>query len=415
MDEQNPWWRGGRDPHLEKWKTSPLNWLPPLLGKIGTEGFALHIVIGPRQVGKTTLMKLLINDELEKRDPYSIFYFSCDELVDHSELGKLIDRYLLLRNEKGIERSLIVLDEITVVKDWWRAVKGRIDRGVFADDTVIITGSTSMDLLGHVDTFPGRRGAGATHIMHPLSFSEYCRLIGGLEVASGEVRELQRNITLNRSMEKDIRNLWDLYLETGGFPQPIIDKHAHGEVSEITRRSFMDWLRGDWAKAGKSDSYMKEVIRYIFRARGTPVSWNSISSETSINSPHTARSYVEVLRDIFAVNILDLISPDGRINYKKNRKVHIADPLLFSVLSQYVTEKVDDGWLIEGTAASLLGRDRNAYYFRNATESDVVVLDGKDQIGFEITRGTKSWKRPWHLKKAHLIDRDNLHLYMSSI
>ncbi|MBN1539447.1 MAG: ATP-binding protein [Candidatus Thermoplasmatota archaeon] len=415
MDRQNPWWRGEKDPHLEEWKNSPIKWVPTLLEDLSTDGFALHFMIGPRQVGKTTLVKLLIQRELQKRDPRSIFYYSCDELVTHSELGEVLDSYTSMRDEIGIDRSLILLDEITFVDGWWRAVKARIDRGVFRNDTLIVTGSASMGLLDHIDTFPGRRGKGKDHVMHPLSFSEYCRSIGNANVITGGIGELKVNATKNRTYAEHLGRLWNRYLITGGFPRPIIDHYRDGKVSEITKRSLIDWLRGDWAKAGKSDSYMKEVIRYIFRARGTPVSWNSISSETSINSPHTARTYVEVLRDIFAVNTLDLISADGRINYRKNRKIHISDPFVHRVLSEYVNEKVDEGWLVEGVAASLLGRGRETYYFKNGTESDVVVLDDGKQIGFEITKGIKSWKKPWHLKEAFLIDRENIHLYMASI
>lgn len=415
MDGQNPWWRGEEDPHLEQWKNSSIKWVPTLLEDLSTDGFALHFMIGPRQVGKTTMVKLLVQRELKHRDPRSIFYYSCDELVNHSELGEVLDSYLSMKDEIGIESSLILLDEITFVDGWWRAVKARIDRGIFRNDTLIVTGSASMELLDHVDTFPGRRGKGKDLFMHPLSFSEYCRLIGNVDVATGGIGELKGNAARNRIHAEHLETLWKRYLITGGFPRPIIDHYSVGKVSEITKRTFIDWLKGDWAKAGNSDSYMKEVIRYIFRARGTPVSWNSISSETSMNSPHTARKYVEVLRDIFAVNTLDLISADGRINYRKNRKIHISDPFVYNVLSGYVNEKVDDGWLVEGAAASLLGRGREACYFKNGTESDVVVLDDRKQIGFEIKKGIRSWRRPWHLKEAYLLDRENIHLYMASI
>ena len=415
MDEQNPWWNGEKDPHLERWEDSPVKWTPPLLDRIKTKGYALHFIIGPRQVGKTTLIKLMVERELKKRDPYSIFYFSCDELIDHRELGEVLDAYLTLRNERGVGNSLILLDEITFVEGWWRAIKSRIDRGLFKNDTVIVTGSISMDLLGHVDTFPGRRGSGMDHIMHPLSFSEYSRYIGKIQTNRGDMRDLTGNSVKNKVFSDKLKGLWNRYLITGGFPQPIIDHHLDGKVSEITKRSFVNWMQGDWSKTGKKDSYMKQVIRYIFRARGTPVSWNSIASETSINSPHTTRSYVEVLRDMFAVNILDLISADGRINYRKNRKIHMADPFIHRVLSDYVNEDIDGGWLTEGAVASLIGREQEIFYFRNGTEADVVLLDGKTQIGFEITKGVKSWRKPWHIKEAYMIDRENIHLLMASL
>ena len=375
----------------------------------------MHFVIGPRQVGKTTMVKLLIRDELGRWEPFSVFYFSCDEILDHRELGEIIDGYLSMRREKSIKRSLIVLDEVSFVNEWWRSIKSRIDNGSLRKDTVMVTGSASMDLLGYVDTFPGRRGTGMDHVMLPLSFSDYCRCVAGEETERRGIRRLEGSIRINGAKEKTLKELWEEYLVCGGFPRPIIEKRSEGRISHFTRRSFMEGMRGDWVKAGKKDQYMKQVIRYIIRARGTPVSWNSMSNQTSINSPNTTRSYVELLERTFVTKVLDLIGADGRINYRKNRKIHIMDPFILRTLSEYVREPVDEGWLLESTVASLIGRKNEVNYFRNGTESDVVVNDGSGQIGFEITRGIKSWRKPWHLKKAHLLDKGNIHLFMASL
>jgi predicted AAA+ superfamily ATPase len=64
IELQNPWWRGREhieeDEDFARWKASSIKWVPPLLNKIGLEPYALHFVTGPRQVGKTTLLKLLV-------------------------------------------------------------------------------------------------------------------------------------------------------------------------------------------------------------------------------------------------------------------------------------------------------------------------------------------------------------------
>ena len=70
--------------------------------------------------------------------------------------------------------------------------------------------------------------------------------------------------------------------------------------------------------------------------------------------------------------------------------------------------------MIEGVAAFLISRKCPAYYWRNSTEVDVICNE-KEKIGFEITLGIKKWKRPKGMKKAYLLDRDNIHLYLASI
>jgi len=130
----------------------------------------LHFLSGPRQVGKTTAIKILIHQLLEKKDPKSIFYYSCDELIDNKELGEVLDSYISTRKSWGIKKSIIFLDEITFVTDWWRAVKSRIDAGIFRSDVLILSGSATIDLLKHKELFPGRRGFGLDLILSPLDW-----------------------------------------------------------------------------------------------------------------------------------------------------------------------------------------------------------------------------------------------------
>ncbi|MEM0121195.1 MAG: hypothetical protein QW688_07160 [Thermoprotei archaeon] len=49
----------------------------------------LNFVAGPGQVGKTTLIKLVIHELLEEVDRRCGFYYLCDEISDYVELGEV--------------------------------------------------------------------------------------------------------------------------------------------------------------------------------------------------------------------------------------------------------------------------------------------------------------------------------------
>ncbi|MGC8735148.1 MAG: hypothetical protein ACP5RD_09045, partial [bacterium] len=70
---------------------------------------------------------------------------------------------------------------------------------------------------------------------------------------------------------------------------------------------------------------------------------------------------------------------------------------------------------IEGVTAALLGRICPVFYWRNSSEIDVECKLNKEQIGFEVTKGIKKWKKPMHIKKAYILDKENIHLYIASI
>jgi predicted AAA+ superfamily ATPase len=415
MERFNPWWANEPDILYEEWKEAKAHWVPDLVNRINLKPFSLHFLTGPRQVGKTTAIKILIQDLMEKRPTKSIFYYSCDELTDHVELGELLDNYLSARKAWGIKTSIILLDEVTFVEDWWRAIKSRIDSGDLKKDVLVVTGSARIELLRQKETFPGRRGNGEDYILHPLGFSKFVNVLSNLETREGGISALKRNIRANSMFSERLAETFKDFTRVGGFPRSIQDHARYGKVMTETSRTCLDWMRGDWGRIGRCDKSMKEIVSYLFRAKGTPISWNSIAAQTSINSPNTARSYVETLEGIQSLIVLNLIHPDSRVDHRKNKKVHFSDPFIFKVLGDYVGIEAGEDWLLEATVGSHLSRFCPVYYWRNRTEVDVVCLHDGEQVGFEISKGIKKWKSPWHIRESHLLDKDNLPLYLSAL
>jgi len=58
MESQNPWWYGEKDRKFEEWEASPVKWIPPILKTFNFRPFSLNFLVGQRQVGKTTALKV---------------------------------------------------------------------------------------------------------------------------------------------------------------------------------------------------------------------------------------------------------------------------------------------------------------------------------------------------------------------
>ncbi len=416
MEQWNPWWTGDPDPTYLAWSMHKVRWVPDESEQVSLEPFSLNFVSGPRQVGKTTMLKLLINRLLQHTNPKAILYVSCDELADYKELGETLDTYLDAKASWGVKTSYIFLDEVTFVNEWWRAVKARIDDGSLLDSSVTVTGSASMELLKQREMFPGRRGHGVDVIMRPLSFHAYLVKVVGIKPAVMEdIGSLRRAIEANKLYSQTIARSFRTYLETGGFPPAIRELTEHGRVGEASRRAFLDGLRGDWLRVGKNESTMKEVISYLLEARAAPVSWLSIAKNTSITSPHTARSYVDVLKDLMTVIILSYIDPSGRTIHRKNRKIHFSDPFIHKTLAAYCGQKVYEDALIEGVVASHLARQYNTGYWRNKTEVDCVVVEEGEIYGFEVKTGMGQPPSPRWLKHHIVLDKETTPLFLAGL
>ena len=117
--EQNPWWKDRdairQDYTIQNWQERKYHWRPRLLEGITLAPFALHILSGPRQSGKTTALKLLIQALIERREPKSIFFFNCENIADYRELEEVLKLYLEFRESNGIASSVMMLDVIDVL------------------------------------------------------------------------------------------------------------------------------------------------------------------------------------------------------------------------------------------------------------------------------------------------------------
>lgn len=393
LEIQNPWWKGKE--HIEededfiRWKTSSVKWIPSILEKINLEPYSLHFVSGPRQVGKTTMLKLLINNLLSHRKEKSIFYFRCDELSDFKELDEVLREYLKIREAEGIRSSFIFLDEVTFPSEWYRAIKWHIDMGHFKNDVLILTGSLSMFVKGEVETFPGRRGKGRDFIMYPLSFREFLKLVNNKIFEKTEAFE-----DLNNAEEKcfkalpwleELHKILEQYLQCGGFPLSVKSFLETGRISNEVFTTYLSWIKGDLAKLGRSESIAKRVIKAIIEKTPSALSFNAIAKEFEIKSHKTVFQYVDILEKLHLAKVLYFIDPDKNTEvFYKQRKIYLTDPFLYIIFSYWCrTEKPDESILIESVVGSHLARRFNIGYWKNSREVDIVVSDD-ELTGVEV-------------------------------
>ena len=152
--------------------------------------FGIYTIRGPRQIGKTTFIKLFIRKLIEDDiNTLRILFFTCDMIKDNSELVDIIKIYLQSFNISKNERTYIFIDEITMVNNWQSAIKYLVDIGLIVNAVVILTGSSAYDLKVSSERMPGRRGEGKDLLFLPLTFNEYLKAIG-IEIDPLNIRQI---------------------------------------------------------------------------------------------------------------------------------------------------------------------------------------------------------------------------------
>jgi hypothetical protein len=354
----NPWWEyknwEAKDRHIKEFNSMKIRWNPRWAKEISLKPFSLNFVIGPRQVGKTTGIKLLIKKLLpDVKTPFQILYLDLELFTDLKELRKGFDYYFKLREREGIKNSYIFLDEVSYLDEWYRIVKGLIDLGEFEKDVIIATGSSTVNILKQAESFAGRRGKGKDIYALPLSFPEF------LEV-----------IKVNVKKDYEIREAFKRYVNTGGFPKPINDILSEDE--------FIKALEREITKIGKSVEMAKNIISTIFDMIPSALSYHSIAQKIGI-SHKTVESYLETFQDLFLLKLIYYKSHE--VVFRKEKKIMFRDPFITRSLALWCGKEIRKDFLYENTVQEHLYRKfGEIYYYRNRYEIDCMAGDLKVEV-----------------------------------
>jgi len=218
------------------------------------------LVTGPRQVGKTTLCRHL----MERFPPAQ--YLNWDVAPD---------RAILQRQSWNPRSSLLAMDEIHKMPDWKNWLKGVVD-GRPPTQALLVTGSARMETWRQSgDSLAGRY---LPYRLHPISVREWCEQQGGTPAAA-----------LERLMVR------------GGFPEPCLAENPD-DAERWRRQYFTDLIREDVVEFSRLHEVnaMRLFVELLRERVGSPLSLASIARDLAI-SPTTLKRYIDILQALYIV------------------------------------------------------------------------------------------------------------------
>lgn len=335
----------------------------------------IYILTGGRQIGKSTSCKLLIQHCLQNQNfsPDSIFYLPCDEIFDAKQLGEILRAILA---EMTSSLFLLIIDEITYVKDWDRVIKALADEGYFQQGICLLTGSDTLILKEAAMRFPGRRGMSAQTDFHlyPLSFSEYVKLQ-----------------TSQTPDSKELNNFLKNYLICGGYLRAINDHAQYGEVTESTFLTYEQWVRGDFLKQGKHEETLLTLLRALLQVGVSQISYSALTQKMGLVSKETCIDYCRLLERMDILFNLQAFDQNKKLGFpRKARKFHFFDPFIYRTCVNwlkregYINNLLLESTLVEAVVASHCYRNGKAFYFKGEGEIDVIWLKTKKITAIEV-------------------------------
>lgn len=407
----NPWWEHKDaitiDKHIRALQKFKYVYNPPLL-KENFEKDNIYTVRGPRQIGKTTFLKLFIKEKLNSIPKENIFYWSCDNLTSRGELIELLQRYADFCRVKNAKPEYILLDEITEIPDWQKAIKFVIDNDITKDACYILTGSNAIDLKKGSERLPGRRGKhGKDLFFLPLTFREYVELI------DPEWYQKHKTDTVDKLKyhHDTLKILFEKYLLTGGIPLVINEYEINKEIPNYIYDLYYSWIVGDVLKEGKNEQTLKEILKSILICYSTPVSWDSLAKRSSIKSHITISSYIELLSNMFVVLACYFYDVhEQNVNFNKNKKIYISDPFLLQVFSNKLNITVDKEKLIEGIVGAHIKHKKvleDIYFTKIKKETDFVINSTSGiEVKYQNTISKKDFANKRYFKNFKILSKN---------
>ncbi|MBU3957634.1 MAG: ATP-binding protein [Nanoarchaeota archaeon] len=383
LSNLNPWWRDKGE--IEKDEKVLDYYRRKHKLKIGIEDKNL-LIVGPRQVGKTTSIKLKILDLIKSgTNPKNILFFSCELISKKEDIVSMLQEFDRLSEGK----KYIFLDEITFVENWQNAIKFILDSPLSRNKVFCITGSSIAGLKKEM--FPGRDIEIKKFL--PLPFSEFCKLFGGESlkkiIGSGKQKPLpdEKTIVAFLPFSEEIASLFQKFIQSGGFPLSFYELMESGSISEKTFDAYFNWIAGDMAKLERSERIFLSVAQGVVKNYGSKFSLNSVAKEMEIGSHVTVREYLELLEELYVIRSF-FQKKRERPAYRSERKAYFIDPFLFRIFyrkffgtAEVPSEKTP--LVVEGIVGEHLGRMENVFFFSGKREIDFIV----DDAGIEVKYG----------------------------
>jgi hypothetical protein len=256
--------------------------IEPYVRKVLLEYGKMAFISGPRQVGKTTLARKLLDDFGQGR------YFSWDDLADQRLFAK--DPYSYERLDRDPARpSLLVFDELHKYRKWKAYLKGAFDRSR-EEHAFIVTGSGRLDLYSRGgDSLMGR------YLRIPL----FPLGVGELTGAPGTWARFVETLAEPSATTPEIASSFSSLMSLNGFPEPF----ARGEASFLstwssqrTRLLVREDIRD--ATALRELSLMEQLTALLPERVGSPLSLSSLREDLGV-AFETVRDWVNVLHQFY--------------------------------------------------------------------------------------------------------------------
>lgn len=349
------------------------------------------IITGPRQVGKTTIMKQLYDDLINKYQ--NAFFISLENptiyniLNEHPEnLFKYVTKPPEMVKDVS-EKYYVFIDEIQYLENPSNFLKYNYD--MYSNTLKLVVSGSSAFYIDKKfdDSLMGRKWL---YNMMTLSFEEFLHFRSYDDL----IPELKK-IRLTGSDYSVVLNqlyvLLDEYISYGGYPAVVLEKNSD-EKKNMLYEITNTFVKRDVLESGiMEQDKLLNLLKLLAQNPGSFMNYNSYAKTVNV-SPHTVENYIYTLQKCFHIRLVKPYFTNIGKSLRKMSKYYFNDTGFRNSLSndfRNISNRQDKGHLFENYIYTRLrdfNNPDNIYFWRTSdgNEIDFIVENNLRQgIAFE--------------------------------
>ena len=373
------------------------------------------IILGSRQVGKTTLLKII----MEKiASPERSFYLDLEypENLEIVEGGpENLISYLLSNGASRGVKNYVFLDEIHYIKNPSRFIKLCVDH--YSDKIKIFaTGSSSLGIqMKFQDAFVGRK---LIFNLYSLSFREFLFFKGQKKLAYNlPDTPFNQKEDPTRFFKNNCFRHFNEFLIFGGYPRVVLEED-YDKKEKLLGEIVSSYIYKDMRSLFNIGDITKfnNLVKVLASQIGSLINISGLAQTIEI-SRQTVSNYISILQNSFVISLLSPYSRSKQVEIRKANKIYFFDNgirnYIIGDLSPSMS-RADKGALLENVVFNgLLKRKRemeNLYFWRtkDKAEIDFVLSSGDKVIPLEVKthaqshRALHSFMRKYKVGKSYI-------------
>lgn len=291
-------------------------------------------LIGPRGVGKTTLMLQYIRERIGNLE--EAFYVSADHIYFNK--STLLDFVRTVYMTEGVR--LFFFDEVHKYPGWQQELKNIYDS--FPAVRVVFSGSSSLELTkGSHDL---SRRATLYHLPG-LSFREYLNFLTQANHKSLSLDAILKDpagFSAQLASLPKLSGYFNRYLEEGYYPYIFEGKTNYYEkVRSVVEKTLYEDIATYYRLKTENLHYFKKILCFLSTIPPGEVCIHKLGTSLGMDDK-TAAHYLHILQETGLTRLLEA-GQRGHAMVRKPQKIYLDNTTLYHALSQGLGQPVDMG------------------------------------------------------------------------